>query len=73
MKLEQAFSAIRGSSALAEKFSSDPTGTLQGLGVDTSNLTVTPSSSTNTISRIPSASNANFCVSIGCGACASVG
>lgn len=70
MNLQQAFSAIRGSSALAEQFSSDPKGTLQGLGVDTSNLNVSPAATTNTIAK--SASNA-ACVSIGCGICASVG
>lgn len=72
MSLSDAFNAIRGSNALSKEFVASPLQTLSSLGVDTSNLKVTPNSNSNTIARA-SAANASACVSIGCGVCASVG
>jgi hypothetical protein len=73
--LAEAFNKIREDTGLAKKFVSDPSGTLKSLGVDTSNLHVSPSNTTNTISfarAVPTMSTA-VCGSIGCGACVSVG
>ena len=74
--LADAFNKIRADNALAKKFVSDPTGTLKGLGVDTSHLHVKPSNTHNTVSfskGTGAAAAATVCGSAGCGACVSVG
>jgi hypothetical protein len=75
--LRQAFAKIRKDDDLARKFTEDPTGTLESLGVETANLKVKKNDNQYTISAGrgggAAASAASFCPSVGCVVCTDIG
>ena len=68
--LGAAFDQIRADPALAKKFTQDPGAVMKSLGVDTSHLKITKTQNPNPAAA---AAAANFCVSVGCVVCGSVG
>jgi hypothetical protein len=67
--VQEAFAQIESSEDLRKKFSENPQGTLQGLGVDTSSVNIRKIDAKNTADIRPDAA----CVSIGEIVCFSVG